>query len=192
MLLLCELLIIGCLTGGRTNGIFLAITNLGVTNLGMMRALSYLKDWGFKERGHKEHSTILFIKISSFASFIHHTLVLSVILGLVVMDPNYFEHWKRPDFFINKYSGHKYPMFIVPITLGIIGLAIVNCQNWSIIFGAKLPPRHVEDKESNGELEMEKVNDKQSNGEIETEQVKDKESNGEIKIEIEIERKEME
>ena len=108
----------------------LIITNLGVSNVGMIGANEFMWEelkqaqWQVN-RYYKE--TNKFIKLSSAISFLHHTTTLSVILALVSQDPNYFEHWGWPSFIIKNYGGyfydHMYWVFALNISMGIIGLS---------------------------------------------------------------------
>ena len=71
------------------------ITNLGVSNVGMIGACGYMRSKS-KEEGKFVYEylgkTNTFIRLSSIASFIHHATVLTVILALVIHDPTFFEH----------------------------------------------------------------------------------------------------
>ena len=109
----------------------LMITNLGVTNVGMIGAGEYFyhrkKEEGKYVKGYI-NKTNRFIRLSSTASYFHHATVLSAILGLVGNNPEYFEHWKSPTFILNKYNGYclenKYYIFSGVIGIGLIGLLI--------------------------------------------------------------------
>ena len=67
-----------------------------------------------------------FIRLSSVVSFLHHSITLSVILGMVAKDPTYFDHWTWDHFIIKNYKSyyyeHMYCSFFGIIGLGIIGL----------------------------------------------------------------------
>ena len=106
------------------------ITNLGVTNVGMLGASYFIieeqkqasdnaEDW------YKQNNT--FMKLSSTLSFIHHSIAVTPILGLVGHNPCYFEHWACPKFILNNYGGffHEYMYWMVVsiLGLGFFGLA---------------------------------------------------------------------
>ena len=87
----------------------LIITNLGVTNVGTIGANQFMKDEMKQECGevvnyYKE--TDKFIKISSIMSFIHHSVVIATIVGLITYNPCYFQHWTCPKFILNNYKGY--------------------------------------------------------------------------------------
>ena len=81
----------------------LMITNLGVSNVGMIGAGEYFyhrkKEDGKYVKGYI-NKTNRFIRLSSTVSYFHHAIVLSAILGLVVTSPNRFVHWKSPTFIL--------------------------------------------------------------------------------------------
>ena len=130
----------GQIDGSVTRSPFIPvmITNLGVTNVGMIGANEYVF-LESKEDGDyvKQYinMTNIFIKLSSTASFIHHATVLSAILGLVINDRNHFIHWQSPAFILNNYDGYfyekKFYIFAGTIGMGLIGL----CS--SLYLGAK-------------------------------------------------------
>ena len=68
----------------------------------------------------------MFIKLSSIASFLHHAVVLTIILALVLHDPTYFEHWKAPTFILQNYGRffheNVYYIYCGAILIGYIGL----------------------------------------------------------------------
>ena len=67
-----------------------------------------------------------FIRFSSFVSYLHHAIVLSVILGLLEIDQNYFEHWKSPTFILKNFDQafyvHRFYIFVGICGVGLIGL----------------------------------------------------------------------
>ena len=105
------------------------ITNLGVTNVGMIGACGYMRS-NSKEEGKYVYEylgkTNVFIKLSSIASFLHHATVLTTILGIVIHDPNYFEHWASRTFILQNYDQffheNVYYMYCGAIVIGYIGL----------------------------------------------------------------------
>ena len=106
----------------------LIITNLGVTNVGMLGANEFI----YTEN--KESSDCAacyfkeadkFIKISSSLSFVHHCVVITTILGLVAHNPCYFEHWDCPNFILQNYEGYYHDNMYIIIG-GIIGLGIIG------------------------------------------------------------------
>ena len=115
----------------RSYLVSLVITNLGVTNVGMIGACEFLGREVKERRKFVEHyleKTNAFIKFSSVLSFLHHTTVLSIILGLVAQNPEFFEHWKCKKFLLRNYDGyfyeHMYYIFSIIITLGFISLLL--------------------------------------------------------------------
>ena len=137
-LLLIKLIVISCISFRKYEGsawfqksafLPLIITNLGVPNVGMIGAMEFMKCEQKQGQGTVAKyagATNTFIKLSSVFSFLHHVTVLSVILGLVVNNPNYFKHWEDPKFIIKNYDGyifiHIYWIFTVIIGLGIFGI----------------------------------------------------------------------
>ena len=113
------------------------ITNLGVTNVGMIGATAFMNR-EVKEEGNYVATYIKdtdkFIKLSSIASHFHHAIVLSVILGLVEYDPNRFVHWGSPTFILNNYDGYYYESRYVSYA-GAMGLGFVGLLS-SLYFGA--------------------------------------------------------
>ena len=107
----------------------LMLTNLGVTNVGMIGALEFLYH-GKKEEGKWVNNYIKetnrFIKLSSTASYLHHGTVLSIILGLVLNDSNYFDHWRSTTFILNYYQGYHFEkasyIFVGTMGMGFVGL----------------------------------------------------------------------
>ena len=105
------------------------VTNLGVTNVGMIGACGYMR-WNKKEEGKFVYEylgkTNTFIRLSSIASFIHHASVLTVILALVINDPTFFEHWQAPTFILQNYDRffheNVYYIYCGAILIGYIGL----------------------------------------------------------------------
>ena len=116
----------------------LIITNLGVTNVGTIGANQFMKDEMKQECGevasyYKE--TDKFIKISSIMSFIHHSVVIATIVGLITYNPCYFQHWTCPRFILNNYKGYLYDhMYCVAV--GIIGLGLFGLQS-TLFLGAR-------------------------------------------------------
>lgn len=116
----------------------LIITNLGVTNIGIIGANEFIrkesKDSGINA-SHCIKETNRFIKISAVTSFLHHTFILTSILVLTIMNPMYFQHWAWKSFILNTYGGyffqHRYVVFYELIGSGFIGLLS------SLIFGAR-------------------------------------------------------
>jgi hypothetical protein len=106
----------------------LILTNLGVTNVGMIGANEFIKT---EEKENDTYTvnyinqTDRFIKLSSSTTFLHHTIVLSVILGMVIHNPLYFEHWRCERFILNNYEGF-YFAHIYWVFSGIIGLGFVG------------------------------------------------------------------
>ena len=118
----------GC---GYSPFVALMITNLGVTNVGMIGATENIgKDE--REDGSCVSSYIeptnRFIRFSSFVSYLHHAIVLSGILGLLEIDQNYFEHWKSPTFILKNYDQtfyvHRFYIFVGICGMGLIGLLL--------------------------------------------------------------------
>ena len=107
----------------------LIITNLGVTNVGMIGANEFIRQEA-KEPGKytKEyiHETNRFVKLSAATTFLHHTIVLWAILGMVIHNPLYFEHWGWEHFVLNNCNGffleQIYWLFSGIIGLGFVGL----------------------------------------------------------------------
>ena len=76
-----------------------------------------------------------FIKMSSTLSFIHHSIVITTILGLIAHDPCYFEHWACPKFILNNYGGFFYGIRYEMVG-GIIGLGLFGLMS-SLRLGAR-------------------------------------------------------
>ena len=118
----------GC---GYSPFVALMITNLGVTNVGMIGAMENI---GQDERENGSYvsfyidQTNRFIRFSSTVSYLHHATVLSVILGLMEIDQNYFQHWKSPTFILKNYDQtfyvHRFYIFVGICGMGLIGLLL--------------------------------------------------------------------
>ena len=129
----------GKINGCKESPFFpLMLTNLGVTNVGMIGALEFLYH-GKKEDGKWVNDYIKetnrFIKLSSTASYLHHGTVLSVILGLVLFDSSFFDHWRSTSFILNYYQGYYHEnasyIFVGTMAIGFVGLLS------SLYFGAR-------------------------------------------------------
>ena len=106
------------------------ITNLGVTNVGMLGAKHLINEEQKQNSGDVKifyEDNDKFMKLSSTLSFIHHFIVVTAILGLVLHNPCYFEHWACPKFILSNYDGffHDYMYLMVGgiLGLGLFGLA---------------------------------------------------------------------
>ena len=110
--------------GDFSQSLPIIITNLGVTNVGMLAArwliLKERKQEYFIAGAYYEGNN-KFVKLSSILSFIHHLIVITTILGLVAYNPCYFEHWICPKFILNNYDGFFYD-HMYSVAGGIIGL----------------------------------------------------------------------
>ena len=110
----------------------LVFTNLGVTNVGIIGANEFIRTER-KERDGKDgpgvndyiNETNRFVKLSSITAFLHHTIVLWAVLGMVIHNPVYFEHWGRDDFILNNYDGFMFEN-IYWVFSGIIGLGFIG------------------------------------------------------------------
>ena len=124
---------------GTGNSPFLPvmITNLGVTNVGMIGATEFMY-YGEKEEEARIQDYIKdtdkFIRLSSIASYLHHAIVLSAILGLVEYDTTRFVHWGSPTFILNSYDGYYYEGRSIGYA-GVMGLGFVGLLS-SLYFGA--------------------------------------------------------
>ena len=102
------------------------ITNLGVTNLGMVGA-NHLISEEQKQNQEDVYNYYVqndrFMKYSSTLSFIHHFIVVATILGLVAHDPCYLDHWACPKFILSNYGG-LFHNKMYSLTGGIIGLGL--------------------------------------------------------------------
>ena len=102
------------------------ITNLGVTNLGMVGA-NHLISVEQKQNQEDVYSFYVqhdrFMKLSSTLSFIHHFIVVATILGLVANNPCYLDHWTCPKFILNNYGGFFHD-YMYSLTGGVIGLGL--------------------------------------------------------------------
>ena len=81
------------------------------------------------------HQTHRFVQLSSATTFLHHTITLSVILGMVIHNPLYFEHWGCRLFILNNYKGYWFAHIYWAFS-GLIGLGFVGF--WSnLLLGAR-------------------------------------------------------
>ena len=76
-----------------------------------------------------------FIKISSTMSFIHHSVVIASIVGLITYNPCYFQHWTCPKFILNNYNGYLYEHMYCVVG-GIIGFGLFGLQS-TLFLGAR-------------------------------------------------------
>ena len=102
------------------------ITNLGVTNLGMVGANLFISEEQ-KQNQEDVYSYYVqndrFMKYSSTLSFIHHFIVVGTILGLVAHDPCYLDHWACPKFILSNYGG-LFHNNMYSLTGGIFGFGL--------------------------------------------------------------------
>ena len=106
----------------------LIITNLGVTNVGMVGVVRFVdegKKLSKQSSRYDVNQTHRFMRISSTLSFLHHCATITVILGLMEHNRCYFEHWGCPKFILNNYGGYFY-VHRYGIAGGIIGLGLLG------------------------------------------------------------------
>jgi hypothetical protein len=93
------------------------VSNAGVLNISTIKNASNIKDEDVK-------ATRKFIRLSSITTFIHHTLVLIIILMVIIFNPDYltdeqFKYLKlKPDNLL------FYPAFGVTIAIGLLSMIL--------------------------------------------------------------------
>ena len=121
----------------------LIMTNLGVTNVGLIGASKYVKE---KEKeddqdidAYKKQSD-RFVKVSAIISFIHHMVVLSFILYWIIngdpFGPFRLRHWNDKKFILNKYLDLRKHQLVYYIFAAITGLGSLGLSA-TLYFGAR-------------------------------------------------------
>jgi hypothetical protein len=125
------------------SGFALVITNLGVTNVGIIGATHFIKNKTKEDSRDTDvyiKQTDGFIKLSSVTTFLHHTIVLSYILYMVINDTGYllsthYPHWEWEHFILKSYKGYYYE-HIYWVFSGIIGVGFVGVVS-TLFVGAR-------------------------------------------------------
>ena len=90
---------------GISQNFVLTITNLGVTNSGVIVALEFLYDQEKREMDRYDANKIKrFLRVSCLISFLHHVIVLSVVYVLILAsNGDLMEHWSWDHFILHPY-----------------------------------------------------------------------------------------
>jgi hypothetical protein len=149
----------------------MALTNMSVANVGMVRMKQLnleddeINNW--KPENDDLPKDIAarcqrFIQVSSYVTFLHHSCVLLVVLYLVcngspiLPDINELQHWLRPTAYI---SGTRarwvYITFSSTIMIGTLDVLITSCTSKNIKFGEDTEPTTNQKRVSKQELNRE-------------------------------------
>ena len=126
----------------------LIMTNLGVTNIGLIGASKYVKQ-KMKEDdqdidGYKQQSD-WFVRLSAIISFMHHMVVLSFILYCIMNDEVFnnlvigrfgLQHWNDKKFILNKFLDLRKHQLVYYIFAAITGLGSLGLSA-TLYFGAR-------------------------------------------------------
>ena len=107
-LLIVELMYVAYWFGdvdGMSQNFVLTITNLGVTNSGVIVALEFLYDQEKREMDSYDANKIKrFLRVSCLISFLHHVIVLFIIYVLILAtNGDLLEHWTWDHFILHSY-----------------------------------------------------------------------------------------
>ena len=107
-LLMVELMYVAYWFGdvdGMSQNFVLTITNLGVTNSGVIVALEFLYDQEKREMDRYDANKIKrFLRVSCLISFLHHVIVLFIIYVLILAsNGDLLEHWSWDHFILHPY-----------------------------------------------------------------------------------------
>ena len=149
----------------------MALTNMSVANVGMVRMKQLNRDDDKINTWNLENDDLpkdigarcqRFIQVSSYVTFLHHSCVLLVVLYLVcngspiLPDINELRHWLRPTAYI---SGTRarwlYITFSSTIMIGTLDVLITSCTSKNIKFGQDTEPTTNQKRASKHELNRE-------------------------------------
>ena len=103
-----------------------------------------------------------FVRYSSIATFVHHGVVLLLIVILALYDPIFFPHWNSSDFQLKpSYQAHFFAVFGCVFLIGICSLAanLHRAQNIAEVDADKFLLDNVESKcEENFNTECNRLN----------------------------------
>ena len=131
----------------------LMITNLGVTNTGILGAIEFLYTEEIEEKEYvSEYSneTNRFIKLLSITTFLHHLIMLLVIMLLVDIQPELLEHWLWKPFILNHYNAEVFfGLVLATLSLGIIGLIstlLIGARSLTLAAEENVESRNIDEK----------------------------------------------
>ena len=66
-----------------------------------------------------------YVRNSSIVIFIHHIIVLSVIISLALHDPSFLPHWTSSEFRLNPNDYHCFYIFGITMLMGCYSLTVI-------------------------------------------------------------------
>ena len=105
---------------------FVALSNIGITNIGMIKHIDRMSGVSTEARKLK-----LFVKISNTVTFLHHIITLSVILALLKTYPKWMGHWVDGTLTpaITPCNPHYDYVFFSVLAVGFLNLALRSFLN---------------------------------------------------------------
>ena len=98
-----------------------------VSNMSVMNA------YPFMSFQHNEQDAKSFLRNSSVVTFLHHSVMLIIIMMLAVYNPTYFDHWSWPEFQLKPDECHFYWVFGCTWLMGCYSLTVTLYRAKNIV-----------------------------------------------------------